>query len=104
MKIHGVEGLSQEEMNHQLEQGAKLVVFDYTISVLIMTFKRSSDIYFIRAGESAFFKGLVFSLISFIFGWWGIPWGPIYTIGSLITNMTGGRVVTQQFLGIGETQ
>jgi len=23
-------------------------------------------------------------------GWWGIPWGPIYTIASLVRNARGG--------------
>lgn len=41
-------------------------------------------------------KGLGFTLLSLLFGWWGIPWGPIYTIGALITNFSGGRDVTQE--------
>lgn len=55
-----------------------------------------SDIYFVRAGESAITKGLGFSLISFLLGWWGIPWGPIYTIGAFITDFGGGKDVTQE--------
>jgi hypothetical protein len=28
-------------------------------------------------------------------GWWGFPWGPIYTIGTFITNFGGGKDVTE---------
>ena len=59
-----------------------------------MTFRRSSDIYFVRAGESAVGKGLGFTLLTLFLGWWGIPWGPIYSIGSISTNLGGGKDVT----------
>jgi hypothetical protein len=95
MKIVGIEGLSKEQVALELQHGAKFVVYQYCISILVMTFKRPSDIYFVRAGKSSVSKGLSFSLISFFLGWWGIPWGPIYTIGSLITNSKGGKDVTQ---------
>jgi hypothetical protein len=61
-----------------------------------MTFKRSSDIYFIKGGESSLGKGIGYSLISMGLGWWGLPWGPIYTVGTLFTNMKGGRDITPE--------
>jgi hypothetical protein len=96
MKIKGIEGMSGSELQAELQRGGKFVLFQYCVSIVIMTFKRSSDIYFIRASENAASKGLVFSLISFLLGWWGIPWGPIYTIQALATNLRGGKDVTQQ--------
>ncbi|MEN7547001.1 hypothetical protein AAG747_03730 [Rapidithrix thailandica] len=96
--IKGIEDLSTQEINRELEHGAKFVVYQYTISIIIMTFRRSSDIYFIRSGESGISQGLGFSLLSFFLGWWGIPWGPIYTIGSLIKNFQGGKDVTAEVL------
>jgi hypothetical protein len=65
---------------------------------VILTFKRPSNIYFIRAGENAVIKGLPYSLISLFLGWWGIPWGLIYTIKSFIKNFSGGKDVTQEIL------
>jgi len=59
-----------------------------------MSFKRASNIYFVRPGENAVTKGLPFSLISLVLGWWGIPWGPIWTISTIVTNLRGGRDVT----------
>lgn len=97
-KIKGLENLSDEEINEALSNGAQFVVFRYTISLVLMTFRRSSDIYFIKSGEPTFGKSVGYTLINLLFGWWGIPWGPIYTIGSLITNMGGGKDVTQEVL------
>ena len=41
---------------------------------------------------------MVYTLISLLAGWWGIPWGPIYTITSLVTNLRGGKDVTQHVI------
>ncbi len=98
MQIKNIEGLSTDQINRELAQGAKFVVYQYTISVVLMTFKRSSDIYFVRAGENGTIKGLPYTFIALFLGWWGIPWGPIYTIGSLYNNLRGGKDVTQDLL------
>ncbi len=98
MKVNGIEGLSLEEMQSLVQQGAKFVMYEYAISILIMTFKRSSDVYFVKADENAIVKGLGFTAISLLFGWWGFPWGPIYTIGSVVNNLRGGKDVTQCYL------
>jgi hypothetical protein len=96
IKIQGIEDLSQSEIEFELQRGAKFVLFQYCVSVVVLTFKRHSDIYFIRSGENAVVKGLPFTLLSLVAGWWGIPWGPIYTIQSLYKNLGGGRDVTQE--------
>jgi hypothetical protein len=96
--IKNLEGLSAEEINFELSNGAKFVIYTYCISIVIMTFKRSSDIYFIKSNESSIKNGLIFTLISAVLGWWGFPWGPIYTIGAFVTNFGGGKDVTQEVL------
>ena len=96
--IRNTEGLTDADIRRELERGAKFVMFTYAISIIVMTFRRGSDIYFVRSGESAIKHGWGFALISFLFGWWGIPWGPIYTIGSLVTCLSGGKDVTQEVL------
>jgi hypothetical protein len=82
-----------------LRSSAKLVVYQYCISILVITFRRASGVYFIPAGESAISKGLPWVLLTVIAGWWGIPWGPIFSIQSLITNFQGGKDITAQFSG-----
>ncbi len=98
MSIKGLEGLSAQQINRDLENGGKFVYYEYCISIIIITFRRPSSVYFVRAGDSGIGRGLGFSLISLFLGWWGIPWGPIYTIGSFITNFKGGKDVTESVL------
>jgi hypothetical protein len=97
-KIMNMQGLTAGEINRELQNGAKFVIFQYCISIIILTFKRPSDIYFIRANESVIKHSIGFTILSLLLGWWGIPWGPVYTIGSLHTNLTGGKDVTAEVL------
>jgi hypothetical protein len=94
-KIRGIEGMKHGELDFEIQRGAKFVLFQYCISVVVLTFRRPSDIYFLRQGENAAVKGLPFTLLSLVAGWWGIPWGPIYTIQSVYNNSRGGKDVTQ---------
>jgi hypothetical protein len=66
--------------------------------MLIMTFKRSSSIYFIKSGESTIKHSFRFILLTLLLGWWGLPWGPIYSIGSIYTNLRGSKDVTAEVL------
>jgi hypothetical protein len=64
----------------------------------VITFRRSSSIYFISHDQNAVVKGLPFTLLSLVLGWWGIPWGPIYTIQSIWVNFHGGKDVTKEIV------
>ena len=68
------------------------------IAVVVLTFRRSSDIHFVKPGESRVVKGLGWTALTLLLGWWGIPWGPIWTIGSLWKNLQGGEDVTAQVM------
>jgi hypothetical protein len=94
-KIRGIEGVRHGELDFEIQRGAKFVFFQYCISVIVLTFRRPSDVYFVRPGENAVVKGIPFTLLSLIAGWWGIPWGPIYTVQSIYNNSRGGKDVTQ---------
>jgi len=72
--------MSPAELQTAVAQGGRFVVFQYCVSLLVVSLKRSSPLYFIRPGESAFTRSLPYTLISFVAGWWGIPWGPIWTL------------------------
>ena len=96
-KIVGLEDIkSGGHLQQELQQGGKFVMYQYCISLLIITFKRSSNIYFISHSDNAVVKGLPFTLLSLVLGWWGIPWGPIYTIQSIWVNFNGGKDVTNE--------
>ncbi len=98
ININGTEGMTIEDIELELDKGGRFVVFQYCISILIMTFRRVSDIYFIKAGEFTFGLSIKYTLVSLLFGWWGIPWGPIYTIGAIFSNLFGGKDVTYQLM------
>ena len=98
MKIKGLDGMTTERLKFEVQHGGRFVIFEYCISIVVLSFKRVSGIHFIKAEESALKKGAAFSLISLLCGWWGIPWGPIWTISTVVTNSRGGRDITPQVL------
>jgi hypothetical protein len=98
MEIKNIQGLRVSEIKHLVNQGAKFVIFPYTVSIIVMTFKRSSSIYFIKPDENTFKYSYGHVGVNLLFGWWGIPWGPIYTIGASYRHLAGGKDVTQLVL------
>lgn len=93
-KITGTESMNDQQITFELQRGGKFVQYQYCISVVLLTFKRGTDIYFLRAEENPVVKGLGWTLLTLLAGWWGIPWGPIFTVQSLWYNLKGGRDVT----------
>lgn len=86
--------MTVEELRTEIQNGGKFVIFQYCFSIIVMTFKQGSDIYFIPANQGSIGRSLKYSLITFLLGWWGFPWGPIYSIGALFKNISGGIDVT----------
>jgi hypothetical protein len=85
----------------EIQRGGKFVVFPYTISLVVITLSRSSEVKFIRAGEGTFGAALPYMLLSLCFGWWGFPFGLIYTPISLVQCLSGGKNVTAEVMGVG---
>jgi hypothetical protein len=98
MRINNIEGLSVSQIREMVNDGGKFVYFPFTISIIIMTFNRSSDIYFIRSGENTIKYSFGYVLLNFFFGWWSFPWGPINTIGCIYRHILGGKDITQPVL------
>lgn len=90
--------MSHEQLQQAVAQGGRFVVYQYCISVAVMSFKRSSAVHFVPAGTSAARRGLKFTAWSLIAGWWGIPWGPIWTLSTTFKNACGGLDVTHDVL------
>lgn len=99
MTIKGIDGLAPQHVREQVEQGARFVMFSYCVSVAVMTFRRNSPVYFVRAGKNATLVGLPWTPLTLVAGWWGILRGLIWTPMALYTNLRGGRDVTQHFAG-----
>jgi hypothetical protein len=100
MQIKGLGSMTVEELTRELANGARFVIYQYAISVVILSFKRGSDIYFVRSNESAVMKGLPYTLLTLAAGWWGIPFGPIFSLIVLFNNLTGGKDVTKEVCAI----
>lgn len=98
MKIKNINGLSADDLQHQVDQGGRFVYFPYTISLGVVTFKRTSGVYLLPANVHAGIKGLRFTMISVLLGWWGVPFGPKYTFESIRTNLKGGKDVTDEVM------
>jgi hypothetical protein len=98
MKLKGVEGMSIATLEQEVQQGGRFVIYTFVFSIIIMTFRRSSPIYYIKPHTGAVGPGLKYTLITLLIGWWGIPWGPIYSIGGLISNFRGGKNVTAEVM------
>lgn len=88
----------QQEILFELDRGAKLVVYQYVISLGIVTFRRNSPLKLVPADSSPAAKSLPWTLLSFLLGWWGIPFGFIYTPMVLYKNLNGGTDVTPAIL------
>ena len=98
MQIKNIEGLSTSDIREIIASGGKFVFYKYCISIVVMTFNRTSDIYFIKPDESKIKPGIGYLLINLILGWWGFPWGPIYTIGNFVNILSGGKDVTAEVM------
>ena len=72
------------------------LVFEYCISLIAVTLRRPSRPIRLRADQAAWVRGLPYVLVSLLFGWWGLPWGIIYTPLTIYANLAGGCDVSAQ--------
>ncbi|MDZ4796293.1 MAG: hypothetical protein SGI83_18630 [Bacteroidota bacterium] len=98
MKIKNINGLSPDNLQTEVMKGGRFIYYPYVISLILVTFKRTSGVYLVRGNKSARTKAWPFLLISVLFGWWGFPFGPKYTLESIRTNMKGGKDVTDEVM------
>lgn len=96
MRLRSLDELTPTQLEALLAAGDRLVFFEYCISCVLLTLRRPSDLYVVRAGDWAVLRGLPYTLVSVLLGWWGLPWGLIYTPLVLLTNLSGGRDVTAE--------
>ncbi len=78
--------------------GAVFRYFTYCFSVFVMTFRRGSGVRFYPTAAAAGGDALAFGALSGVLGWWGIPWGPIFTVPALYRAAKGGTDVTREML------
>jgi hypothetical protein len=96
MRIRGAEHLTPAELAAELAAGGRLVFYEYCISLLILTLRCPTDLYLLRPGELGLLRGLPYTFVSLLLGWWGIPMGVLYTPLVVLTNLGGGCDVTDE--------
>jgi hypothetical protein len=96
MRIHGIDRLTPKELDAALLAGGRFVRYEYCISLLVATKRPLSEVFFLRPGELGLLRGLPYTLLSLLLGWWGIPWGIVYTPLVIITNCAGGHDITPE--------
>lgn len=98
MKIKNIGGLSAEDLQQEMADGGRFIYYSYVISLIFFSMKKTSGVYLVRANENPVNKAMPFIILSMLFGWWGIPWGPLYTIESLRSSFRGGKDVTDEVM------
>jgi hypothetical protein len=78
--------------------GERLVFYEYCISLVFVTLRRPSRLYRLPPDSWGLRPGFRYTLLTLLLGWWGIPWGLIYTPLVLWTNLSGGREITAEEL------
>ena len=65
----------------------KLYCFIAAVSIGIASYRVPSR-YYIKGIDNIFLARSIHILISLLIGWFGIPWGPIFTIQALTNNLS----------------
>jgi hypothetical protein len=99
MKLADLQGTPLSVIEQQVQQGARFVAYEYCISVIVLSVRRSSAVHYLRPDDGALMPGLRYSLLTLLAGWWGIPWGPLWTIRAVLVNFGGGQDITQEMMG-----
>lgn len=92
------EDLSIQDIEERVANGGRFIVYSYTISLLAITLKRFSPIYFIDSQADFESHKRRYNTISRIFGWWCIPWGPLRTTQSIRFNNKGALDLTEDVM------
>jgi len=66
-----------------------LTRYQVAVSFLIVTFRFPTRIYIVGNHATGMIAAFC-TVISLALGWWGIPWGPIYTLQVVARNVRGG--------------
>lgn len=99
IKIQLKNSYSLDELKQYIEKGAKFIIFQYSISVfLAVILRRFSPAILVEPVDSVSKYKRKYNLISYLFGWWGLPWGPILTIQSISLNNRGGIDYTDEIM------
>lgn len=93
-----MEHLDGGRLAAELERGARFVSFSYCVSILLVTFRRTSEVIYLPPQSVAQWVGSRYLLVTLFLGWWALPWGPIYALGCIWQALRGGDDCTQEIV------
>ena len=77
------------------DSSIKFAFFPYVVSILVLSFRRAwSGVFCEECRKKEMLKA---KLISLLLGWWGIPWGVIWTIKVLFFESNEGIIPEPNF-------
>lgn len=98
LDLHAFSNVSEKEFRARLAAGERFVVFLFAVSVVVYSFRHPTKVVVLRNRSQAIRRGLPWTLLTLVLGWWSIPSGPIYTIQALAANIGGGVDVSAEIL------
>jgi hypothetical protein len=90
--------------NYARMNGGRFISYNYCFSLLVVTYRRKSRPQFVPLGQSRAIPGLRYTLLSLVAGWWGFPWGPMFTVEAVYRNLMGGTDVTAAVITSGASK
>ena len=96
MEVKNFGSTNLADYQRELDRGGRFVVYQYAVSILIYSYRVSSEVYLVKGGESGLINAVKYSLVSLVAGWWDFPLGPVYTIQSILNNFKGGIDITYE--------
>lgn len=98
-ELANVDGLSLEQIDAILANGGRFVVYEFVVSTIALTFQRTSKVWLVRDDAEARRIAKRYTMLTTLFGWWGLPFGPLYSLRAMRVNKGGGVDVTSDVRG-----
>ncbi|CAM1356633.1 hypothetical protein [Tenacibaculum halocynthiae] len=98
LSLRNIENLSKDNVQERINKGYRFIIYPYCISLVISNINAVSPAFFLSPKDDRKKQGFIYNVISLIFGWWSIPYGPSDTINSVKTNLKGGIDITDDVM------
>lgn len=83
--------------NKSITKDSKVIQYQFCFSLIFISFTFPTR-FLLESDDSRKFHNAAACLFTFLFGWWGVPWGPLYSIQSIYRNLKGGSTQTVESL------
>ncbi|MDB5306873.1 MAG: hypothetical protein JWO38_1075 [Gemmataceae bacterium] len=90
--------VASSDVRARIQEGWRCVRFEHCLSFLFVTVRRQSGVYLTENWRERYLRGMGYSVLSLLLGPWGVPWGLVWTVRAVWTNLTGGVDVTDDIL------